>query len=75
MLTAHPDPVKGHPHLFVCICTTCEFSSGWRSGAARQHQGGWQGGLDVLCENGYGASAVKTNSDNNVKEVILVIVA
>src|SRR6266481_10129697 len=32
-------------------------------------------GLDVLCEDRDGASAVKTKGDSNVKQVILVIVA
>jgi len=31
-------------------------------------------GLDALCEHSDGASAVKTEGNNNVKEVVLVIV-
>src|SRR6266481_834328 len=39
-LTAQLDPVKGHPHLCVCVCRSYELSTGQRSGAVRQHQGG-----------------------------------
>src|SRR6266481_4999778 len=34
-LMAQLDPVKGHPHLCMCICRSYELSTGQRSGAVR----------------------------------------
>ena len=63
-------------HIFVCaFAWLASFHQAREVGLRGNIRVAGKVGLDVLFEHGDGASAVKTEGDHNVKQVILVIVA